>query len=230
MNTERFTLYRSCENYFDWLKSLIPFLLLLLISCSNNVEERLSDEEFELIFEEGASFYRSENFEAAYSIWMPLAEQGYAEAQYHLGIMIVSGSIGNEDLDSGVHWIRRATEENHTGALYSMGELHSLDLRGRSNYLGNKDYETALSYFQRAVGQGSFASMLSLGWVYEHGQGVSQNDVTAYMWYFLAINEDDLARNRSEMLAERMTASQIDMAIEFAEQCASSEYQRCQFE
>jgi len=217
--------YNQRENIFRWFSALLPAVLMFLVACSSDIEAQLSPEEMELRFEEGASFYRSGAYQAAYTIWTPLAEQGYAEAQYHVGILIFDGSIEGEEPETGISWISRAAEQNYPRALYSIGALYD------NGYYFEKDQEKARAYFRRAARNGIFAAMFALGWVFEHGQGVSQNDITAYMWYHLAIpGEGQLVLGRIAMLEERMAPRQIEMALEFAEQCASSDYQDCPFE
>jgi TPR repeat protein len=49
--------------------------------------------------------------------------------------------------------------------------------------------------------------------MYEHGRGVEQDDVLAYMWYSLAsVQGFQPARERREILAKQMTPEQIDAA------------------
>ncbi|MDR1086492.1 MAG: hypothetical protein LBP22_16950 [Deltaproteobacteria bacterium] len=44
------------------------------------------------------------------------AEQGQAEARYHLGICIFNGDGAAPDKAEGVRWIRQAAEQGHPQA------------------------------------------------------------------------------------------------------------------
>jgi hypothetical protein len=51
------------------------------------------------------------------------AEQGYADAQFNLGLMYAKGEGVPSDYREGVAWIRRAAEQGHTGAQELLLEL-----------------------------------------------------------------------------------------------------------
>jgi TPR repeat protein len=53
---------------------------------------------------------------------------------------------------------------------------------------GNKaydegDYETALNYFKKAAAKGHLGAQVDIGWMYEEGLGVKQDDEQAVHWY-----------------------------------------------
>ncbi|MGH9569360.1 MAG: tetratricopeptide repeat protein, partial [Candidatus Angelobacter sp.] len=51
------------------------------------------------------------------------------------------------------------------------------------------DYDKARSFYYPAANQGNGAAMNQLGWMYQYGQGVKQDDGEALRWYQLSANE-----------------------------------------
>ena len=56
---------------------------------------------------------------------LQLAEQGYAEAQYNLGVMYDSGRGVRQDDDEAFKWFRQAAEQGNTGAQYNLGVMYA---------------------------------------------------------------------------------------------------------
>jgi hypothetical protein len=53
--------------------------------------------------------------------WRQAAEQGYAEAQYNLGVMYANGEGVPEDDTEAVKWYRKAAEQGLAKAQYNLG-------------------------------------------------------------------------------------------------------------
>ena len=56
------------------------------------------------------------NFAEAYCKWKPLAQRGYAEAQYNLGWLYANGNGLNVDLQLAHHWWAAAARQGHADA------------------------------------------------------------------------------------------------------------------
>ncbi|MEP6828315.1 MAG: tetratricopeptide repeat protein [Aestuariivirga sp.] len=54
------------------------------------------------------------------------------------------------------------------------------------------DYETEFNLFKPLAEQGDVVAQFSVGWLYEHGRGTSQNYAEAAKWYQLAANQNDI--------------------------------------
>ncbi len=61
-------------------------------------------------FRAGAEAYKRGDYATAYQEWLPLAEQGNADAQFSLGGMYAGGEGVPEDDAAAVKWYRRAAE------------------------------------------------------------------------------------------------------------------------
>ena len=68
----------------------------------------------------------------------------------------------------------------------------------------------------------------NLGYMYDNGQGVPQDNVTAHMWYNIgAANGQELGGTNRDSIAEGMTQQAIEQAQAMARECMSSSYQNC---
>ena len=85
-----------------------------------------------------------------------------------------------------------------------------------------------MRWYRLAAGQGYADAQLSLGYIYEDGKGVLQDNVTAHMWYNIsAANGNELGGTNRDSIAEGMTQQAIEQAQAMARECMSSGYQNC---
>jgi TPR repeat protein len=75
----------------------------------------------------------------------------------------------------GIGALRTKAENGDADAQYKLGR--------RYKEHANQDYVDAATWYLKAAEQGNADAQLDLGLLYEHGLGVSQNDIQAYMWY-----------------------------------------------
>ena len=139
-----------------------------------------------LDFQRGLAAARSGDYATALREWKPLAEQGYADAQYNLGQMYAKGQ--------GVP----------------------------------QDYKTAVKWYTLSAEQGFAFAQFNLGAMYGNGTGVKQDYVRAHMWWNIAASsgEKDADKNR-DIVAKRMTPSQIENARNLARECVRKKYKGC---
>jgi TPR repeat protein len=65
---------------------------------------------FSLTLNDGVRAYEARNFAAAYDIWLQLAEQGDARAQFHLGALYFEGRGVARDFGKAREWLGRASK------------------------------------------------------------------------------------------------------------------------
>ena len=66
---------------------------------------------------------------------------------------------------------------------------------------------------------GDVIAQTNLGLMYGTGQGVGENNVTAYAWWDIAAtNGDQNAKNNKSIVAKKMTPAQITKAGEFVKE------------
>ena len=76
--------------------------------------------------EQGLLAYRDQDFEAAYSLWLPVAEGGNADAQFFLGGLYMDGAGVDEYLTRAHAWWRLSAEQGHAKATEFLDLIRSI--------------------------------------------------------------------------------------------------------
>ena len=111
------------------------------------------------------------------------ALQGYAPAQYKLGLMYENlgsnehGKDQSRDYAEAVTWYGKAAQQGYAVSQFSLGEMY-YDGRGAP-----KDYAEAVSWFHKAAEQDQTAAQYALADMYVKGVGVPRNHAEAMKWY-----------------------------------------------
>lgn len=129
------------------------------------------------IFELAMDAYRENNFKAAIQLWQPIAESGYAAAQYNLGVVHARGLTVPKNMNLAGNWWRAAAHQGNADAQYNLGLLYAT---------GNgveMDMEKAVHWWQQAASVGDPAAQFNLGMMYARGDGVSRNMEAAIHWW-----------------------------------------------
>lgn len=161
--------------------------------------------------EDAQATYERGDYREAYRLFMPLAEQGNAEAQYRLGNIFGFGLGLPLDYDEAVKWYRKAAEQGYGSAQNSLGYMYQLGLGIQ------QDNAKAVKWYRKAAEQGNKVAQVNLGDMYKDGKGVPRNYVQAYMWYQIVVTQssavDELylwsGKERLDSVASRMTPAQI---------------------
>ena len=67
-------------------------------------------------FEQAEAAYDRNDYAAALGEWRPLAEQGFASAQYNLGLMYATGQGVPQDAAKAVNWYGKAARQGDSSA------------------------------------------------------------------------------------------------------------------
>ena len=79
------------------------------------------------------------------------------------------------------------------------------------------DYKSAAKEYKRLAYIGDAKAQFCIGWMYYTGKGVTQNLVQAYKWASLSANYGEKESVEFlELLAKKMTASQVKLAERLA--------------
>ena len=138
-----------------------------------------------------------------------LAEKGDAKAQFLLGDMYASGSLGKNDLviKEAVKWYRKSDEQGYAPAQYKLGVMY------RYGAGVPKNNKQKLKWYRKSAEQGYARAQFFLGTRYEFGEGVLEDDATAYAWYKIAAaNGSEMGKEHKPKFAKDMTAEQIAKA------------------
>ena len=82
---------------------------------ANTVEEQ---------FQQGLAAAEKGDHQTAFQFWKPLAEQGYASAQFNLGVMYDHGQGVKQDYLEAAKWYRKAAEQGHRDAQFYLGVMY----------------------------------------------------------------------------------------------------------
>jgi len=107
------------------MKTQLTFLLaltfLFLFSCS---EGKLKPEPKD-DFQNAQDAYDRQDYETAYKLILPLAEQGDAQAQYNLGVMYDKGQGVPQDYKEAVKWYRLSAEQGNASAQHNLALMYA---------------------------------------------------------------------------------------------------------
>ncbi len=164
-------------------------------------------------FQAGMTAYDGEDYATALREWQPLAEQGDAQAQYHVGMLYHKGRGVPQDDVQARKWYAKAAAQGQAKAQFSLGTLY---FNGEG---GPKDYQQALRWFRLAADQKMALAQTKLAIMYDDGEGVPKDKVQAYMWISLAAtNGDKSGPILRDILAKGMTEAQITKAKKLADE------------
>ena len=87
------------------------------------------------------------------------------------------------------------------------------------------EYATALKSFTLSAEQGNAYAQYSLGYMYENGRGVIQDNIRAHMWYNVAASQGyKYAMKHRDLIAGNMNRADISTAQKLARKCVSKKY------
>lgn len=108
------------------------------------------------------------------------AEQGQAQAQYHLALMYQKGQLVPQDDAQAIHWFRKAAEQGVVAAQHQLGLLYKRDI---GNPIPDAQADClAIQWFHSAAEQSHADAQYHLGLMYKVGRGVSRSHTIARYW------------------------------------------------
>ena len=75
-------------------------------------------------FQQGFEAIKRDDYQIAFKLWLPLAEQGYSSAQYNLGVMYQYGRGVKQDDFEAVKWYRKAADQGDAASQSSLGFMY----------------------------------------------------------------------------------------------------------
>ena len=162
--------------------------------------------------DEAIKAYDSGEYQKALEMWMLLAYEGDAEAQYRLGTMFLHGTGIGVSTDEAVYWLSRAAEQGESNAQYLLGAIY---LSGKGL---RSDREHGLEWWRAAANNGHSAAQYGIGIAHLYGAGVSANSVDARKWLMAALKSGSpeagrVLRNLGELSDSK---SRIDSVVQYA--------------
>ena len=212
--------------------SMILALLVMFSTTSwaqESAEDRLNevvDQQAQAkklkIINQAWNAYKLKDYESAFGLWLPLAENGNPSAQVYLGLMYSQGHSVLQDISEAAKWYDRASNQDYTPAKWRLAMLY---------YHGSgltQNYKKAADLYFSAAKQGDVYSQKTLGVMYSKGFGVPKDNVFAYTWFRIAeYNGFKLAQTYQSKISKKMTPEETAIAEAMAKECIQSNYTKC---
>ena len=106
--------------------------------------------------EDGNAAYTKGDYTTALRLWLPLANQGDAQAQTRVGYMNVVGRGVPQNYTAAMSWFRKAADQGYAIAQSSLGRMYSSGLGVP------RDLAMAAFWYRKAADQGDAAAQKSL--------------------------------------------------------------------
>ena len=151
------------------------------------------------------------DYEKAYTLFLEAANQGNAEAQNNLGVLIREGKGTSKNDAEAVSWFQKAADQGFADAQYQLGNMYE-------NGLGvEQSYAVAAQWYKKSAEQGHASAQTNLAVLYANGQGVNQDIVLAYVWSNLAASQGIMeALQNREIVAKEMSAEMLQKVREIS--------------
>lgn len=104
------------------------------------------------------------------------AEQGYATAQFNLGVMYYQGEGTLRDPKQALHWHKKSAEQGYTKAQFNLGAMY---YQGEGTL---KDPKQALHWYKKCAAQGCAKAQYNLGVMYYYGEGTLEDRKQTAYW------------------------------------------------
>ena len=144
-------------------------------STSALPEDNLSSEQKEALNKQFAAVYEQEpNGQKAFEVAHQFAEQGSADAQYLLGVMLENGDGRNTYPEKAADYYYRAAKQDKAEAQYNLALLCMQDA------LGKPDMLTAVHWFEQASENGIVQATYNLATCYDQGLGCVEDKEAAF--------------------------------------------------
>jgi TPR repeat protein len=131
--------------------------------------------------EDAVAAYQRGDYETALRLRHLQAEQGDADAQFHLGVMHEKGQGLLRSDAEAIDWYRKAAVQDDAVAQFNLGIMYA---KGTS-----PNHAAAALWYRLAADHGLAGAQFNLGMMYVEGQGVSQDYVLAHIWLDLAASQ-----------------------------------------
>ncbi|MGZ8928220.1 MAG: J domain-containing protein [Methylobacter sp.] len=143
------------------------------------------NQDIERLLKKAKQLARQGRTAKALPLYLQLAEQGNAEAQFQLGLIYANQQGVTKDDKQAAGWLARAAEQGHREAQTKLGFMYATGKGVAQNY------HSAIYWCYKAAEQGDAVAQFNLGLMYAKGQGMAQDNNLAVSWYSKAAEQGD---------------------------------------
>ncbi len=159
------------------LNTVRTLCLALLLSMYNGYAQIIP-----LNYDEAATAYQNLNFSKAEKIWLILADEGNANAQYALAVMHLKGEASHPDNTQAYQLLKLAAQQNHLTAVFNLGVAY---WEGTGTEVNKAK---ALNWWEVAARGNDSGAQFNLGLAYYIGDGRPADREKAKQWINKAAN------------------------------------------
>lgn len=123
------------------------------------------------------------------------AQRGDADAQFELGLRLLTGEEMKKDEKAGLEWMEKAANQKHLRAQFVMGSLYE-DGAGVK-----KDEAKAVDWYRKSAENGFAPAQFALAMAYDLGRGIKQDPTAATKWLEKA-SEQNHAQSQTALAAK----------------------------
>ena len=105
----------------------------------------------------GLQFAVNGDYRQAVDIWLPLAEEGDAEAQYYMGVVYKDGLGIEINYDEFRYWTSKSAFQGSSSAMFNLGTMYEYSLGV------NEDKNKAFLWYSRAAQEGDVEARVRAG-------------------------------------------------------------------
>ena len=145
-------------------------------SKAKEIKKETSEERYK----RGRMAFLFGQYQTAYKIWQPLADDGYAKAQTVMGWIYQTGKGADKNDSTAFAWYEKAAKQNNQIAQNNLGVLYE------NGWGVAKDEVLAAKWYQEAAEWGYLYAQYNLGILYQDGRGVAKDLLEAQFWLQIA--------------------------------------------
>jgi len=123
-------------------------------------------------------------FKAAINEFKPLVVEGYAPAQYQMGLIYLNGNGVRKDPGQAFELFSLAADQNYPDAQFQLAVMYTDGIGVKQNK------KMAFELTEKAAKKGLASAEFNLGVMYYNGEGVVKNYLIASRWYQKAANQN----------------------------------------
>lgn len=122
-------------------------------------------------------YYNDEDYVQGKELLEKAAANGYADAQYALGLTYACGYGVEQDYTKAAEWYQKAADNGNADAQLQLGIMYDYGLGVEQNYA------KAVELYSKAAANGKADAQYALAIMYRDGEGVEKDYAKAMEWY-----------------------------------------------
>jgi hypothetical protein len=176
---------RQNSSWIFWLTGIVFLLFTAIILYKPWLETTAVtapvNRDVDDMLKKARRFAKQGQVEKALPLYLQLAEQGNADAQFNAGLIFAN----KQDDKQAVGWFAKAAEQGHREAQTKLGFMYATGKGVAQNY------NSAVYWCYKAAEQGDVIAQYNLGQMYAKGQGVAKDNNLALSWFSKAAAQGD---------------------------------------